>query len=93
MALTDIVGYTFRAAIYCPEHVLAAMTATPEFEGWELADGVDMSVEDNLTEVAVAFGIDRDKEYTFDADEFPKRIFGWEADGSETCDADGEPLE
>lgn len=93
MAITDIVGYTFRADTYCPEHVLAVLTATPEFEGWALADGVAMSVEDNLDEIAAAFGVNREEEYSFDADEFPKRIFRWQLERVEHCGTCGEPLD
>ena len=92
MTLTDIVGYTFRASIYCPKHIGAAVTSRPEFDGWELAEGVEMSAEENLNEIAAAFGIDRMDESTFDGDEFPKHVFRWQADGSEHCDTCGEPL-
>lgn len=93
MAITDIVGYSFRADIYCPEHVVDVVTSTPEYEGWALAAGVDMPVEANLSEIAAAFGIDREREYTFDGDEFPKRVFRWELEGAETCSVCREPLD
>lgn len=89
----DIIGYTFRAATYCPEHVVAAMTATEDFEGWELADGVRMSVEDNLNEMAAAFGIDRMDERSYDSGDFPKVIFRDQIEDTEYCETDGEPLD
>lgn len=75
-----IVGYTFAADNYCPEHVIDAL---PTSEG-----GVHMSVEDNLDELAAAFGIDRTDESSFDSGNFPKIITkqqaehdaGWGAD-------------
>lgn len=88
---SDIVGYTFQSELYCPEHIVAAVTATPEFEGWGLAAGVDMPVEANLSEIAAHFQIDRMDESSFDSAEFPKVVFRDQADGS-TCDTCGEPL-
>lgn len=89
---SDIVGYEFRVERYCPEHIVAAVTATPEFDGWALAEGVDMPVEANLNEIAAAFGIDRMDERTFDSDEFPKVVFRDQADNY-TCATCGEPLD
>ena len=94
MHATDIVGYTFQADTYCPEHVIDALpTGEGEaFDGWALAPGADpMSTEDNLSEIASAFGIDRQDEHTFDTDYFPKVIFADQAEDSRcaTCD---EPL-
>lgn len=74
---TDIVGYIFQAEQYTPEGVIAALPtgAEQKFDGWALAANVNMSVEDNLNELAAAFGIDRLNESTFDSWDFPKVIF------------------
>jgi hypothetical protein len=90
----DIVGYTYSADIYCPDCIVAALpTGDGEvFDGWKLADGVRMSVEDNLNEIAGAFGINRDDESSFDSGDFPKVIFASMAEDAETCGACGGDL-
>jgi hypothetical protein len=73
----DIIGYTYRAENYTPEGVIRALATGPgeDFDGWALAQGADpMSVEDNLSEIAYAFGIDRQDETSFDSNYFPKVI-------------------
>ncbi|QQO39279.1 hypothetical protein SEA_RUDY_97 [Microbacterium phage Rudy] len=76
MSIFDIVGYTYKAQQYTPEGVIAALATGPgqDFDGWALGDGVNMSVEDNLNELAAAFGIDRADETSFDTDYFPKVV-------------------
>lgn len=73
----DIVGYVYKADTYCPDHIVGRLPTGPseDFDGWALAHGVTMSVEDNLDEIAAAFGIDREDEYSFDSDYFPKVVF------------------
>lgn len=88
----DIVGYTFKGASYCPEHIVEAVTSTEEYDGWALADRITMPVEDNLNEIAAAFGIDRQDESSFDSDEFPKVIFRDQLNDSLYCDNDYVPL-
>jgi len=87
----EIVGYTFQAEILCPACTLIALpTGEGEpFDGWE--DLTHMPAEDNLTELAAGFGIDRDDERTFDSGDFPKVIHSSDSNG-ETCDACGEDL-
>lgn len=87
---TDIVGYMFKADIYCPEHIIEAMTSTEDFEGWGLAEGVEMSVEENLNEIAAAFATDRQDESSFDSDEFPKVIFAGMGNEDVLCSVCGE---
>lgn len=88
---SDIAGYTYKADTYCPEHIVGAMTSTEDYEGWELAEGIEMDIEENLDNIAAHFGIDRQDENSFNSDEFPKVIFRDQADGS-ACGVDGEPL-
>jgi len=91
---TTIVGYTYNADIYCPRCIIEQLPTGDggAFEGWALAEGITMSTEDNLSEIAAAFGIDRDDEASFDSGDFPKVIFASMAEGDEHCGACGEPL-
>lgn len=89
---TDIVGYTFRADNRCAGCTIHAVYADPRFDGWRLADGVRMSVEANLDEIAAAFQINRADESSYDSDEFPKVIFASMVEGAETCGCCGEEL-
>jgi hypothetical protein len=89
-----IVGYTFNADNYCTR-CFAKVLPTGEgeaYDGWALADGVSMSTEDNLTEIATAFGIDREDESSFDSGDFPKVIFACQIDGPEACGLCGADL-
>lgn len=76
MKSTDIVGYTYRADQYCPCCIVGQLPTGPggAFDGWGLATGVTMPTEENLSEIAAAFGIDRMNERSFDSDEFPKVV-------------------
>ena len=89
---TDIVGYMFRAAIYCPNHIVDAITDTEDFDGWKLSEAIRMDVEDNLNEIAAAFGYNRQDESSFDSEDFPKVIFRDQAEDT-YCETDGEPLD
>jgi len=74
--MSDIVGYTYQADVYCGEDIRPAVIAQlPDLFGgavtldWE-------GPEDFLDRVAKDwFGIDRADEWTFDTDVFPKVIF------------------
>ena len=74
---TDIVGDTYKADIYCPACIVSVLPTGEggAFDGWALAPGVRMATEENLDEIASAFGIDRGDERTFDSGEFPKVVF------------------
>lgn len=90
---TDIVGYMFTADVYCSDCIIDVVTCQPQFYGWALAEGVQMSTEDNLSEIAAAFSIDRMDEGSFDSGEFPKVIFGSQVESDEErCGACEEPL-
>lgn len=71
-----IIGYQYRADVYCPSCIIDALpTGEGEaFDGWRDVSGT-MSTEENLSEIAQAFGIDRQDEHTYDSDDFPKVIF------------------
>jgi len=87
----DIVGYTYACETLCPACTVAALpTGEGEtFDGWR--DMTNMSAEDNLTELAAAFGIDRMDEHSFDSGDFPKVIFS-SSNEDESCDHCGGEL-
>lgn len=68
----DIVAYTYKADTYCPtcivEELRRRITGYGPFD-WTL------DAETVLDQVALANGIDRYEETTFDSDEFPKVVF------------------
>lgn len=90
-----IAGYTYAADQYCPSCIIAQLPTGPggAFDGWALAEGVSMSTEANLAEIAAAFSIDRMDERSYDSDEFPKVIFAIQLEEDERCGACGEELE
>ncbi len=88
---TDIIGYAYQAALFCPDCVIGALPIGDgqRFDGWALAPGVRMSTEDNLTEIAVSFGIDRT---AGDTEDFPVPLFSSDSTGDDYCDACREEL-
>lgn len=88
MSSTDIVAYTYRADTYCPNCIISVLPTGPDemFDGWAIADGADyISTEDNLTEIAAAFQIDRFNESSFDSGDFPKVVFESQVEYAEWC--------
>jgi len=81
----DIAGYTYNADTYCPDCIIAALPTGDgqAFDGWATVAPFDgwativlpMSTEDNLSEIAYAFQIDRMDERSYDSGDFPKVIF------------------
>lgn len=88
----DVIGYTFQAETLCSSCVIDALpTCEGEaFDGWADVTG-RMGAEENLNELAAAFGIDRMDEHSFDSGDFPKVIFASQVDG-DTCDKCGFEL-
>lgn len=85
----QVCGYTYRAAEYCPAHAVAAVLAHEGLEGHGLAPNPHMA----LNRLASSFGVNRADEYSFDSDDFPKVIFGYQAeDADSVCETCGEPL-
>lgn len=69
----DIVGYVYQETYYCPEHIMPVVyEANP---GWELAEGIKMSVEDDLREIAWANSIRYGVEEDYHSDDFPKPLY------------------
>lgn len=72
-----IIGYTYRAANYCPGCVEGAYGDNTFSE--------NMFPEDALDALAALAGIDRDDEHSFDSDDFPKVILSLDADAVDVC--------
>lgn len=91
MALGSTV--TFNEDNYCPDCIVGKLPAGSgqAFDGWKLASGVRMSVEDNLNEIAAAFGINRDDESSFDSGEFPLVLSRDMLSTNDECVECGEP--
>ena len=91
-AFDAIVGYTYKADNYCPGCIMKVLDTGEdgEFDGWALADDVRMDVEDNLDEIAAHFTIDRNDEYSFDTDYFPKVIFRHQVEDDRCGSCGGE---
>lgn len=70
----DILGYVYRADIWCPECVHFAFEGDPR-----------VCTEEVLDRAARERGIDREDETSFDSDEFPKVIMRFEMEPGETC--------
>ena len=89
-----IVGYTFRADIYCPSCTLAAVKRAHLLD-YPLAStiGPHDDAEDILRTVAKSLKLDHEDEHGFDSGVFPKVIFADQVeDDSERCGACGESL-
>ncbi|MGZ4518835.1 MAG: hypothetical protein ACXVGB_00255 [Mycobacteriaceae bacterium] len=92
----SIVGYVYRADIWCESCIIPAMTGPGDaYDGWALAAGAQPEpIEQQLDIIADAFGIDRYDEWTFDTDDFPKVLFADHAsEDGEWCASCHEPLE
>lgn len=90
--MVGVVGYVFRADVWCPTCVLGALPTGEgeDFDGWADCSVPPMSVEDNLDELASVFGFDRMDETTFDSDDFPKVVLTFDEAGE--CGGCGEEL-
>jgi hypothetical protein len=93
---TDIIGYSFKASVYCPNCIIDALPTGEgeEYDGWKLAGDYARTtpVEQNLSEIAYAFGIDRMDESSFDSHDFPKVIFDSQVEESEYCETCGRDI-
>jgi hypothetical protein len=90
----QIAGYTYRAENACPYCTIGALPTGDGdvFDGWKDCSVPPMSAEENLSELAAAFGIDRMDERTFDSGDFPKVIFASMVEDGERCTMCGTPL-
>jgi hypothetical protein len=88
----DIAAFAFQAGLYCPGCIQVVLPEDPRYDGWAVAQPTMMTAEDNLNEVATAFGINRQDESTFDSDDFPKVVFAGQLEGDEYCGRCGGEL-
>jgi hypothetical protein len=103
----DLVGYTYRAANYCGEHIIPALVAVGDVAAPAALGNVEQyGLEATLDELADAQAIDRENESSFDSGDFPKVLLrssaepytGPAEDQSSRCDncgvvlADAEPI-
>ena len=77
---SSIVGYTYKADIYCPEHIYnevqkhlgpIAIMSTQALPAPVLSEAL-------LNYLAKKAGINRADEYSFDSDDFPKEILSFQ---------------
>jgi hypothetical protein len=87
MHAIDVVGYTFEADIYHPACLISYMVATRHLS----PAAREMQPEQALDQHAAASAIDREDEYTFDSDDFPKVVFVSQVE-DDTCGRCGDPL-
>lgn len=67
----EVAAYAYRAEIYCPACIIAAMIVA----GDASPAAREMPAEDVLDQCAEAAAIDRTDETSFDSAEFPKVAF------------------
>lgn len=98
MSSTDIVAYTYRAETYCPNCIIDQLPTGPDemFDGWAVVKPyhvfAPMNTEQNLSEIAAAFQIDRFDESSFDSGDFPKVVFDSQIEDTEYCGNCGSEL-
>lgn len=88
MKAWNIVGYTYRAEIVCPDCVV---TATHHIPNGNPAGRKIENAEMHMDILARIRGVNREDESSFDSDYFPKVIFASDASGEE-CGGCGEKL-
>lgn len=81
--MSDIVGYTYKTENFCPACVVDRVSPGAD---------VDMSTERWLDRLAEQLRIDRQDEYSFDSEDFPKIILSWQVETNETCENCGVEL-
>lgn len=90
----DIVGYTYKADIYCGECVLDELARDINAGYVEAAREMGFSTEKVLNRLALRIPLDREREETFDSGDFPKVIFRDQTDvaDDEQCSMCGNYL-
>jgi hypothetical protein len=72
----EIAGYVYKADFYCSDCVTKVM---------EQGSGSAVDQERYLDYIAAGEGIDRQNEYSFDSDIFPKVVLGDNIDFGDRC--------
>ena len=70
----EIAGYVYKADLYCLDCVTKVM-----------GQGSAVDQERYLDYIAAGEGIDRQNEYSFDSDIFPKVVLGGDIDFGDRC--------
>lgn len=78
-----IAAYMYRAELFCPNCIVSQMHWSPTEDR--------SSAEDSLDDMAHVAGIDRQDEWSFDSDNFPKVVFSDEL-ADDYCGGCGEKL-
>lgn len=80
----DIIGYTYKADIYCPGCIIGEMIDDYPEQLSQLEIGWN-NTEDDLAAFAKALGIDWENYHSFDTDDFPKVIFADQDEDDYCC--------
>lgn len=67
--MIKIAAYTYKADLYCPDHIVE------QIDGEAPVEDIAGAIEEKLDYIAGMFGIDREDESTFDSGDFPKVAF------------------
>ena len=78
--MVEIIGYTYRADNYTPAALISYMVQIRELS----PAAIDVRPEEALDQLAGACCVDRDDEYSFDSDDFPKVILSFCSDADIT---------
>lgn len=92
--MDEIIAYVYRADIFHPRCIVDTLPTYEggAFDGWRNLTP-EPTVEGELSEIADAFGFDRDDEYSFDSGDFPKVVFGYEDMSDQYCGHCLDPIE
>ena len=101
MRVDEIVGYTYKAAHWCPKCLQSHLAETwirRRSIGGDIVGGYRWHIlnlpgfnsktdfEDVLDRLAIGEGIDRGDEWSFDTDDFPKVILAGWCEGDDVCE-------
>lgn len=77
----QVAGYVYRADVYCPACAVREVLDARRLEG----HGLSHVPSEALALVARFEGINVEDEYSFDSDDFPKVVFGYQAEDAESA--------
>jgi hypothetical protein len=75
--------YIYKADLYCQDCILDALLPEDEARRYRVAGHGD--IENTLDQLARNRRINREDEYTFDSDDFPKIVFDNELEDGDEC--------
>jgi len=82
-AVTDVVGYAYRADTYCPYCIAGVMDA---YGLWTPPEAGEERLDELLSRASGSLGIDRFHESSYDSDDFPKVVFRDQAANDRCCE-------